>query len=145
MERASAVFAEYQTRLESAPDLFALRLFAPNDGGALWRNAAAREYYATQGFFPAPIMAWAMVKNYLTPEGLAEIEEHYRLAFETGEPVDFIHHSHARPGQKVFSRTRFLAVQGNLESGVILTHLRPLHQEAAISLTQLEAAQQAGT
>lgn len=146
METAKKVFAEYQTRLEDRPELFALRLFTPTpDGGALWRNKASRDYYATRGFFPAPVMSWAMVKQYLTPEGLAEIEQHYALAFETGEPVDFMHHSYAHPADKCQSLTRFLGVYGNLRTGVLLTHLQPLPAEAQSSLELHEAAQRAGT
>jgi hypothetical protein len=146
METAKKVFAEYQANLEDSPELFALRLFTPTpDGGAFWRNKASRDYYTTRGFFPAPVMSWAVIKQYLTPKGLAEIEQHAALAFETGEPVDFIHHSYADPADKCQSVTRFLAVHGNQRAGVLLTHLQPLPAEVELSLEQLEAAQRAGT
>lgn len=125
MLRANLVFEQWQQRLELDADLWGARLFAA-DGGLIWRNAAARKFYETRGFFSAPTMRWELVKTYLSREELANLEQIYAEAFRTGRAVDYTHTSQAAGHPPSVTRTRFKAVFGNMQSGVLITHLQPL-------------------
>lgn len=131
MHIARGLFAQWQIDLETEPEWYALRLFAPG-GGLVWRNAAACQHYEKLGFFAAPIMSWEKVCTYLTRRQQAEIEAQYLEAFRTGETVEFIHTSQAPGHAPQRSTTRVLWVYGNMTHGVALTQLLPCAVSDAI-------------
>lgn len=123
--RVSVEWAKWQQRLESEPEFWGMRLFSP-DGGLVWRNKAAREFYAGLGFFAAATYPWAGVKQFLSPNELRALELIYEATFMAAEPVVHVLTAQAPGHDPVQTETSFLAVHGNSHAGVIVTHLRPL-------------------
>jgi hypothetical protein len=123
--RVREIVAEWVRALEHEPDFWGLRVFAP-DGGYIWRNAAARQYYERHGFFAAPTMAWARVKKYLSRPEQITLHQVYTAAFLLEKPILHQVTGHAPGHAPSTTLTIFTAVHGNLQEGIIITHLRPL-------------------
>lgn len=119
-----AIFEDWVRALEHEPDFWGARVFAPG-GGYIWRNAAARQYYEQYGFFAAPTMAWASVKKYLTRTEQIHLHQAYTAAFYLDKPIIYDVTGQAPGHPPSVTRTIFTAVAGNLQNGLIITHLRP--------------------
>lgn len=124
MLKTAAVFEQWRQDLETRPDFWGMRVFRA-DGGFVWRNAAARDYYARRGFHAADTLPWQGVKKYLTHKELVALELIYAAAFSSEHAVQHIVTSQAYGHAPCITNARFLAVHGNLENGIIVTHLQP--------------------
>lgn len=122
---AAARFLEWQIELETEPQLCALRLLTPG-GGAVWRNASAREYYAQHGFPTAPVLDWKTIKPMLCRSELQALRGIYLAAFNSNEPVVHTHTSQMPGYPPCSTETDYLAVYGTIKHGIILARLRPL-------------------
>lgn len=124
MPKTETVFEQWRQDLELRPDFWGMRVFRPV-GGFVWRNLAAREYYAKRGFFAAERLSWVGVKKYLTAAELAALQLIYAATFASKYPVQHTLTAQAAGHAPCTTRTHFLAVQGNVDNGIIITHLQP--------------------
>lgn len=124
MHRARIVFSEWQELLEADDDLYGGRLLVPR-AGLIWRNAAAREFYAAHGFLPSPTTPWPGVKAWMSPKELLAMDWVVRRAFVTGRSV--VHESEAQADghEPVRTLVTFRAVFGHYACGVLVTLLQP--------------------
>jgi dihydroorotase-like cyclic amidohydrolase len=124
------LFEDYQKELEEREELLAVRLIEPA-GGLFWRNRAAREFYERRGFFSSPTVPWAGMLQWLTAAELRVMAECFREAFETGQPVEWLHQSQAAGHEVSVTRVRLLAVAGTLQHGITINHLTPCDASGA--------------
>lgn len=121
MDAMYEVFQGWQKELEHEQDFWGLRYIQPGDGGLIWRNAAACDYFQQFGFFPAPTAPWQGVKQWLGPVETARLESIYVRAFyRFGEPVAELVRSTAE--KIVYVDTVFIAIAGAPFHGLVLTH-----------------------